>query len=231
MSDIDESARAALEQAIGYRFRDVEHLRTALTHRSYVAENEGAESYERLEFLGDAVLQLSVTYDLYEGLSNLSEGQMAKIRAAVVSEPALAVIARTWHLSELLILGRGEKLTGGREKDSILSDVVESILGAVYMESGFDRAYLIVRDHWADLVEERASAPGMRDYKTRLQESLAQRGKRPRYAVTESGPEHRKRFEAQVFVGDDLLGTGIGSSKKRAEQAAAQIASSADLDA
>ncbi len=231
MSVIDESARVALEEAIDYRFHDVQHLKTALTHRSYVAENDGVESYERLEFLGDAVLQLSVTYDLYDGLSNMPEGQMAKIRAAVVSEPALAVIARKWHLPELLILGRGEELTGGRDKDSILSDVVESVLGAVYMESGFDRAYRIVREHWADLVEERASAPGMRDYKTRLQETLAQRGKRPRYAVTESGPEHQKSFEAQVFVDDDLLGVGKGSSKKRAEQAAAEIASAAELDA
>ena len=224
MTPIDGTARSAFEDAVGYRFENKDLLERALTHRSYIAENQGRDSYERLEFLGDAVLQLAVTHDLYAEYPELAEGHMAKIRAAVVSEVSLAVVARTWCLPDVLVLGKGEEQTGGRGKNSILSDVVESVLGAIYIEAGFERASEVVRLHWTALIAERAPAPGMRDYKTRLQEALAQDGKLPRYEVTESGPEHRKDFVAQVFVDDALLGSGKGSSKKRAEQAAAQVA-------
>ena len=220
-------ALAALQAAIGYTFEDEQLLRLALTHRSHSSEHDSEESYERLEFLGDAVLQLSVTHYLYDEYSDLPEGEMAKVRAAVVNERALANIALHWSVGPAMLLGRGEEMTGGRAKESILSDVVESILGAVYLEAGFDRSHEIVLRHWVALVDRRATAPGRRDYKTRLQERIAQTGARPRYEVADAGPEHAKEFTARVYIDDELLGAGTGTSKKRAEQAAAEAAAAA----
>ncbi len=199
----------------------------ALLHRSYAAEHSLDDSYERLEFLGDAVLQLAVTHYLYEEYPMLSEGEMAKVRAAVVNERALAQLALEWGLGEALLLGRGEEMTGGREKESILSDAVESVLGAVYIDAGFDRARQLILRHWGELVDERAAAPGRLDYKTRLQERLARLGLRPSYVVEEEGPEHAKEFTAKVWADGELLGEGSGKSKKRAEQDAARAASEA----
>jgi ribonuclease-3 len=224
---VEDPTAAALEDALGYSFVDGGLRRLALTHRSHSSENDSADSYERLEFLGDAVLQLAVTHYLYEEYPELPEGEMAKVRAAVVNERSLAQIARGWRLGEALLLGRGEELTGGRDKESILSDVVESVLGAVYLEAGFDVAQRVVLRHWVALVDERATAPGRRDYKTRLQERIAQSGARPRYEIDDTGPEHAKEFTARVYVDDELLGTGTGTSKKRAEQAAARAAAEA----
>ena len=213
-----------VEEAIGYRFRDPVLFRQALLHRSYIAEHPNAESYERLEFLGDAVLQLAVTGYLYSEYPDLAEGELAKVRAAVVNEATLAVLARQFGLGDVLLLGRGEELTGGRDKDSILSDVVEAVLGVIYLEAGFDEARRLVLAHWSDLVDERAASPGRRDYKTRLQEVLARRGSLPRYVIEETGPEHAKEFAAAVWSGDEKLGEGAGTSKKRAEQDAAHAA-------
>ncbi len=224
MTDPSPDPVAALGRTIGYRFGDGGLLGTALTHRSYVAEHPGATSYERLEFLGDAVLQLAVTRHLYERYPAAAEGEMAKIRAAVVSEPALARLARSFGIAAAIRLGRGEERTGGREKDSILSDVVEAVLGVVYLEGGFDVAAEVVRRHWAPLIEERAAAPGRRDYKTRLQELLVREGLFPEYRVEAEGPQHAKHFTAVVSAGGNVLGRGTGTSKKRAEQAAAEDA-------
>lgn len=220
-------ATAELQASLGYTFDDAALLRLALTHRSHSSENDSTDSYERLEFLGDAVLQLSVTDYLYDEYPELPEGEMAKVRAAVVNERALAVIARSWNLGPAMFLGRGEEMTGGRSKDSILSDVVESVLGAVYLEGGFPVAHDVVMRHWMVLVDDRASAPGRRDYKTRLQERIAQTGARPRYELADAGPEHAKEFTARVYIEDEMLGEGSGSSKKRAEQAAARAAAEA----
>jgi len=213
-----------LQAAIGYTFADGDLLSLALTHRSHSSEHDSTDSYERLEFLGDAVLQLSVTHYLYAEYPELPEGEMAKVRAAVVNERALAGVARSWNLGPALRLGKGEAMTGGRAKDSILSDVVESLLGALYLEAGFLRAHTVVLHHWSDLVDARAAAPGKRDYKTRLQEQVARTGERPRYEVEDHGPEHAKEFTARVYVADEVLGTGTGTSKKRAEQDAARVA-------
>ncbi len=214
-----------VEDALGYHFVDRGLLRLAVLHRSRAAEAASGESYERLEFLGDAVLQLAVTQYLYDEFPDLAEGEMAKVRAAVVDAGTLAVLAKELDVGPALLLGRGEELTGGREKDSILADVVEALIGAVYLDAGFEHARRIVIAHWSGLIERRAAAPGRRDYKTRLQERLAQNGMHPHYEVTESGPEHDKRFEARVSAGEELLGTGRGTSKKRAEQDAAHAAS------
>ncbi len=217
-------ALADLEAQLGYHFTDRDLLGEALTHRSYAGEHHTERSYERLEFLGDAVLQLAITEYLFELEPKLVEGEMAKVRAAVVNERTLARLARTLHVGPALELGRGEDLTGGRDKDSLLSDVVEALVGAIYREAGYATAAEVVMRHWRALVDERAEAPGQRDFKTRLQEILAQRGMRPRYEVVEAGPEHAKEFTAEVFAGHDKLGEGVGTSKKRAEQAAAHAA-------
>ena len=219
-----EPALERLEAELGHRFADRELLQRALMHRSYAAESGLAESYERLEFLGDAVLQLAVTNYLFREYPDMAEGEMAKVRAAVVNERILARIARGIELGPALLLGRGEEMTGGRDKDSILSDVVESLLGGVSLELGYAATEALILERWRSLIDERAADPGRRDYKTRLQEYLARHGKRPQYSVTEDGPEHAKRFMAKVIVEGRVLGEGSGTSKKRAEQDAAEHA-------
>lgn len=218
------AAVARLETLLGYEFRDRAQLVEALTHRSYAGEQQLAHSYERLEFLGDAVLQLVVTRYLFDTRPDLAEGEMAKVRAAVVNERTLARVARNIEVGPALLLGRGEELTGGREKDSLLSDALESLVGAIFREAGLPAVEPLILGLWRDIIDERAEAPGERDYKTRLQETLARHGLRPRYEVDEDGPEHAKQFTARVFVGGELMGEGSGTSKKRAEQAAAQVA-------
>ena len=224
MSKAAAGAIVGLEAAIGYVFQDPALLEEALTHPSHTAENEGVRDYDRLEFLGDAVLQLAVTRYLFEAMPEAAEGEMTLVRAAVVSEPALAEIGREWGVQVAVLLGKGEELTGGREKDSILSDVVEALIGVVYLESGLEAAEGVVRRHWAEAIDERAVSPGHRDYKTRLQEVLIAAGRDVRYAVTDTGPEHAKQFTATALANGEELATGTGSSKKRAEQEAARRA-------
>lgn len=206
---------------LGYEFASEELVQLALTHRSYAAERGLDVSYERLEFLGDAVLQLVVTRYLYDKYEQLAEGELAKVRAAVVNQKTLATIARKLRLGGAILLGQGEETSGGSDKDSILADVVESLLGAIYLDGGYAPVEELVLRHWVPVIEERATAPGQRDYKTRLQEILARRGLLPRYELTESGPDHAKLFEAELWVEGRIVGRGRGSSKKRAEQAAA----------
>jgi ribonuclease-3 len=216
---------AGVEAALGYTFDSPALVSLALTHRSYAADRDLSVSYERLEFLGDAVLQLVVTRYLYETYEELAEGEMAKVRAAVVNQQTLAGFARSLGLGGFMLLGHGEESTGGRDKDSILADVVEALLGAVYLDGGYESAAELVLRLWVVVIEERASAPGLADYKTRLQEVLAQRGLLPHYEITEAGPDHAKTFRAELWADGVLLGTGEGSSKKRAEQDAARSAS------
>lgn len=220
------SAQARLQEHLGYSLTDPELLTWSLTHRSYTAEQGEGEHNERLEFLGDAVLQLVVTDFLFQNYPALPEGQMAKIRAACVSRPTLAKVARTVELGPALVLGRGERLTGGEAKESILADAMEAVLAAVYLDGGLEVSRQVIVGRWEGIIRERASDPGSRDYKTRLQEALAVRGDRPRYVVDETGPDHDKTFRACVEVRGVVLGEGSGGSKKAAEQAAAQQAMS-----
>jgi ribonuclease-3 len=219
-----ERAAESLEGALGYRISDGTLLAAALTHGSYSSENSGVPDYQRLEFLGDAVLEVAVTRYLYEQFPTSTEGEMTLLRAGVVSEPALASVAREWGVSELIRLGRGEESTGGRDKDSILSDVVESLLAAVYLDAGVERVEQIVLEYWAPMIAERAGTPGGRDHKTRLQEVLVADGRDVEYSVTETGPQHARQFTATVRSSGDDLATGTGTSKKRAEQDAARKA-------
>ncbi|MDH3607003.1 MAG: ribonuclease III [Acidimicrobiia bacterium] len=215
---------AQLEDALGYRFRDSELLAAALTHRSFAAEDPTARDYERLEFLGDAVLQLAVTEYIYAEYPEMPEGQMAKLRAAVVNEEVLAGVAVRLELGPHLRLGKGEEINGGREKASILSDVVEGLLGALYLEAGYVTAAEVTVRQVSEEIDRRAHAPGRGDYKTRLQEVVAQTDRELDYRIREEGPDHDKVFYAHVLVDGEPIGAGSGGSKKAAEQAAAQEA-------
>ncbi len=214
----------SIEEAIGYEFRDRSLLRIALTHRSVSSDDPARADNERLEFLGDAVLQLIVTSRLYGDFPHLSEGKMAKVRAAVVSRPTLSGVARSIGLGSQLELSPSEERSGGRDKDSILADAMEAIIGAVFIDGGLPPARDLVIELWGDRIVERAKTPGIKDYKTRLQESAAQNGSRPVYQTEGSGPDHERQFESEVFVDGQSLGRGAGRSKKEAEQNAAKEA-------
>ncbi len=204
---------------------DPELLQLALTHRSYAYEKGGLPTNERLEFLGDSVLGISVTERLYREHPDLPEGQLAKLRASVVNMHALAGVARALGLGELMYLGRGEEMTGGRDKDSILGDAVEAILGAVHLEHGIDVSRELVMRLFGDLMRAAPRLGAGLDWKTSLQELTAATGKGvPEYRITDEGPDHAKEFTATAVVADEDLGVGVGRTKKDAEQKAAQAA-------
>ncbi|PKW25893.1 ribonuclease III [Phycicoccus duodecadis] len=197
-------------------------LRRALTHRSYAYEMGGLPHNERLEFLGDSVLGLVVTTTLYEANPDDSEGQLAKLRAAVVNMRALADVGRTLGLGDHVFLGRGEESTGGRDKDSILADTVEAVIGAVYSSAGIEASGLLVHHLIDPLLARSATLGAGLDWKTSLQEICSKHGLgSPEYLVSEDGPEHAKFFEAEVVIGGRALGRGSGRTKKNAEQEAA----------
>jgi len=203
-----------------------ETLERALTHRSYAYENGGLPTNERLEFLGDSVLSLVVTDTLYKGHPTLPEGQLAKLRAAVVQMSTLAeVAARELNLGSFVRLGRGEEGTGGRDKPSILADTLEAVIGATYIDCGLDEASGLVHRLFDPVIERSALLGAGLDWKTSLQELTADRGLGvPEYHVRDSGPDHQKMFRAVVKVGTRELGEGEGRSKKAAEQLAAEAA-------
>lgn len=215
---------AELERAVGHVFSDISHLELALIHRSYTSEHPEVADNERMELLGDAVLQLAITDYLFAGYPGLDEGELAKVRAASVNREALAEVARTLGVGAFVLMGTGEVQSGGRDKASILADVMEAILAAVYLDSNFATTHDLILEHWRGLVDLKAEAPGRRDFKTRFQEILAATGRQPRYVVTGSGPDHHKSFEAILYVDDAEIGRGHGRSKKEAEQEAARMA-------
>lgn len=216
----------SLEERVGYTFKDKTLLKNALIHRSFGNENWKYKNInnERLELLGDAVLDLVVAEYLYKVFANSTEGELAKIKSMAVSEPVLARVSKGLGLGEYLLLSKGEELTGGRDRNSILGDLFEAILGAVYLDSDFNQVKSIALKHmkiWIDNVDENDE---ILDYKTILQE-YTQKEKKivPTYEVVgESGPDHMKTFEIVVKIGTDTYGKGIGKNKKLAEQAAAK---------
>ncbi len=221
---IPEQVRRRFEDRLGYHFQDRRRLEAALVHRSYTSEHPSVPDNERLEFLGDAVLQLAVTDHLYDRYARLSEGEMAKVRAACVNRLALTEVAHTLELGPLLIIGVGEEQSGGRLKDSILADALEAVLAAVYLDSDYPTAAAVILGHWSEVIDVKAAAPGRRDFKTRLQEVLAATGRTPIYRMIDSGPDHAKSFEAVVTVDGVEVGRGNGRSKKEAQQEAARMA-------
>ena len=222
---MSESSYDGLREALGDPVLDAELLERSLTHRSYAYENGGLPTNERLEFLGDSVLGVVVTDTLFRAHPDLSEGRLAKLRAAVVNARALAEVARTIGLGQHIMLGRGEETTGGRDKASILSDTVEAVIGAVYLSGGFEAANDVVHLLFDPLMENAARLGAGLDWKTSLQELSAGHSLGvPEYVIEDDGPDHMKTFTAQVRVGEQLYGNGLGRSKKEAEQAAAETA-------
>jgi len=200
-------------------------LERALTHRSYAYENGGLPTNERLEFLGDAVLGLIVTDTLYRKHPDLPEGQLAKLRAAVVQMRSLARVARDLRLGDYIRLGRGEEGTGGRDKPSILADTLEAVIGAVYLDRGLEAACRLVHQLFDTVIASSAQLGAGLDWKTSLQELTASEFLGvPEYRVEESGPDHQKQFRATVRVAGRTYGSGHGKSKKEAEQEAAEAA-------
>jgi len=213
---------AEVEKRISYNFTNKELLKYAITHSSYVNELKinKWENYQRLEFLGDAVLELVSSEFLYEGNSVMSEGKMSKVRASMVCEPALAFCARKFDLGELILLGKGEENGGGRERNSILSDVFEAIIGGIYLDGGLEEARKFIHKFVLDDMEENQLFV---DSKSILQEKIqAQTGSTLCYKlISETGPEHDKNFEVAVYINDECKATAVGHNKKDAEQHAA----------
>jgi ribonuclease III len=217
-----------LEERLGYRFGDIGLLENALTHRSFVNENPALPSKdnERLEFLGDAVLELTITDMLMRKFPDAAEGQLSKLRASVVNEQPLAELARRFRLGEFLLLGRGEETSGGRMKPSLLANAFESMIAALFLDSGFDRTAAFIESFFAPLIDQGGTTPVYRDYKTAVQEVCQIRFRDvPRYVlISEIGPDHDKRFETSLVVGERIIATGTGRNKKEAEQQAAKTA-------
>jgi ribonuclease-3 len=216
---------ADLVRRIGYEFSDAALLRRALAHRSYCAEVSGELSNERLEYLGDAVLGWVVADLVYRRFPELDEGRLTDLRKSVVNAAALAEVARGLLLGDHLLLGRGEDAAGGRNKPSILSDALEAVIGAVYLDGGAGAAHDIVERLVGPSLVDAGGPVSRADHKTQLQELTARRfDSAPAYVVRSEGPDHELRFFATVFVTGRPLGEGEGSSKKLAEQAAAAVA-------
>lgn len=217
-----------LSGTLGYAFGDIALLDLALTHGSYANENPDLVrgDNERLEFLGDAVLQLCISDILMERFIEYTEGQLSKTRAFLVNEQSLAALARRYRIGEFILLGRGEEKAEGRNKDSILGDTFESLIGAIYLDGGHSAAADFIRQAFRVSVDEWARKPVYRDYKSILQEASQNRFREiPRYRIVQtSGPDHDKIFEIEASIGDHIATTGTGKNKKEAEQEAARRA-------
>jgi ribonuclease-3 len=213
-----------LTARLGYEFTNVSLLETAMHHRSWNAENDGGESNERLEFLGDAVLGWVVADIVYTQHSDLPEGKLTDLRKSVVNANALAEVAAELGIGEFLMLGKGEDTAGGREKTSILSDALEAVIGAVYIDAGPQATHDMVSALMGKRIVDAVGGLDRLDAKTRLQELASKLEAHVHYKVEDEGPDHEKMFFATVFVGDRELGYGEGKSKKAAEQIAAEIA-------
>jgi ribonuclease-3 len=224
--DAGAEGAAALAERLGHTFGDLSLLQHALAHRSWCGEQDGgAPSNERLEFLGDAVLGLVVARYTYDRYPEFPEGKLAKVRSAVVNARVLAQVAGRLGVGEVLLLGRGEEGSGGRAKASILADAFEAVLGAVYLDAGWEAVQTLVLRELGDAIARAGEEPDDFDHKSRLQERAVRDGEgTPRYIVEGSGPDHDRAYVATVFLGGTMWGTGEGRSKKDAEQEAARAA-------
>jgi ribonuclease-3 len=215
-----------IQQRIGHTFKNTELLERALTHKSYANENRVSYHNERMEFLGDAVLSLVISEYLMKTWPDSTEGDLSRLRAAVVSEPALAAVSRDIGLGNHLLLGKGEDQTGGRNKDSLLADCLEALIAAVYLDAGKDAAESLIIHLFEETIKKTSASGGSLDYKTALQELCQEQLKQlPEYRiVSETGPDHQKQFAMEVWIKGQLSGSGTGKSKKEAEQRAAKEA-------
>jgi ribonuclease-3 len=215
---------AQLQARLGLEIRQ-ELLELAFTHRSYAYENGLTETNERLEFLGDSVLGLVVTEELYLRYPDLDESRLSPLRSGIVNMRALADIARSLELGQFMRIGKGEEVTGGRDKNSLLADSLEALIGAIYLSHGFAESQRVVGNLISETMENAKDRGAGLDGKTALQELAAARKiSAPEYQISESGPDHDKTFVATAVVGGEAIATGEGKSKREAEQIAARIA-------
>ena len=217
-----KEALKELQEKIGYQFRDETLLKQALTHSSFANEQKINKlgNYERLEFLGDAVLELVTSEFLFNENKDMPEGQLTRLRASMVCEPALAYCARDIQLNTYILLGKGEEATGGRTRDSIISDVMEAVIGAIFLDGGIENAQRFIYRFVLSDLEDKIL---FMDSKTLLQEEIQRNNTAQlRYElVGETGPDHDKQFSVRAFLDDKLIGSGVGRTKKAAEQQAA----------
>ena len=213
------------ELKIGYNFKNIELLKTAFTHTSYANERK-ISSNEKLEFLGDAILEFVVSDYLYASYKKLKEGEMTKVRATVVCEESLHQVALKYHFDDLLYLGKGEKLSGGNHKKAILADSVEAVIAAIFLDSGLEEAKKFILENLKEAIEQASKSVGQKDYKTVLQEKLQKHGTvHIEYSIIkEEGPDHDKTFVAEVKCNGKQLAVGQGNTKKQAEMEAARVA-------
>ncbi len=216
-----------LEKIIGYEFNNIELLKTALTHSSYANEYR-CKSYERLEFLGDSVLSIIVSEYLFEKMKNTPEGELSRIRSSLVCEESLSAVARKFNFGKFIMLGNGEEKAGSRDRNSILCDIYEAILAAIYIDGGFESAQKYVMKTLSDKLTSNLYDKSIKDYKSRLQEEVQKiyhdKSKIIYTVSNASGPEHRKNFCVDLFINDKKVSNGVGFSKKEAEQEAAKMA-------
>lgn len=216
-----------LEKIIGYEFNDSELLKNALTHSSYANEYR-CNSYERLEFLGDSILSIIVSEYLYEKMTNTPEGELSRIRSSLVCEESLSSIARKFDFGKFILLGNGEEKAGSRDRNSILCDIYEAILAAIYLDGGMKSAKNYVMKTMSDKLNSNLYNKSIKDYKSRLQEEVQKiyhdRSKIVYTVSNASGPEHRKNFCVDLFINEKKVSNGVGYSKKEAEQEAAKMA-------
>ncbi len=230
MKNIEElkNNMGKFEKNIGYTFKNKDFLLLALTHSSYANENKEKklQSNERLEFLGDSVLGISISEKIYLKYSHLKEGEMTKVRSNIVSEPSLFKCSNKIEIFKFILLGKGEEITGGRTRTSLLADAFEAVIAAIYLDGGLERAKEFVYRHMEELIEDCAKGSIARDYKTQLQEIVQKQNDRKLVyeIVSESGPDHDKKYVSSIKLGDEEIGTGVGKSKKEAEQNAAKAA-------
>lgn len=220
-SDLDE-----LEKILNIFFSNKKLLNTAITHSSYAKEIKNNEYNERLEFLGDSVLQISISEYLFKTFPKMSEGDLTRIESLIVCENSLYEIAKSWNLGKYIIMSKGEELTGGRERTSILADCVEAVIAAIYLDKGIETAEKFILYNFSNIIELAVNNKIILDYKTKLQEVLQQNGEVDiEYTLIKyDGPAHRRKFFIDVSVGSKKLGHGTGYTKKEAEQNAAHEA-------
>ena len=212
------------EENIGYNFRDKEILKTALNHKSNETKNKGFISNQRYEFLGDAVLELVVTRFLFDNYPKMEEGDLTKIRSSAVNQNTLVEVAREISIGDYLFMSKSEETTGGRQKKSILEDSVEALIAAIYLDGGISQSRKFIKKYFFPKIANLSVNPGQKDYKTRLQEIYAKKGKSVAYYDSSKGPDHNKAFYAEVKIDNKVIGKGMGHSKKSAQQSAAEVA-------
>jgi len=219
-----ENELKKLEETIGYKFKNKKYLKIALTHKSYLDEQSGYLSNQRYEFLGDTILDFDLTIYLFNNFPELDEGNLTKIRSSAVDQDSLVELGNKINIGHYLFLSKAEDGSGGRNKKSIIEDAVEALIAAIYFDGGLENVNKFVSKFIYPNIKELSEEPGKKDYKTRLQEYYAKVGKKVTYENTSSGPDHSKEFNSSVLLNNNVIGSGVGKSKKSAEQMAAKDA-------